>query len=140
MKVLANDAVTTLSDSLEDADALWIASDELGKTIGFELKPEGACQGGLCVPIRQDEDNELFKIADGKKWVNASLLATKLDQPFLSDAESEVWSFGAGGESGVDFFASLNDLLERFRLVLALEQLVGSRPIVVKATFGSQVL
>ena len=95
MKVLANDTVTTLSDSLEDAGALWIASDELLDAVGFELKPEGACQGDLCVPIRQDGDNELFKNAGGKKWVNASLLATKLDQPFLSDADSEVWSFGA---------------------------------------------
>ncbi len=135
MKVLANDAVTTLSDSLEDADALWIASDELGKAIGFELKPEGACQGDLCVPIRQDEDNELFKIADGKKWVNASLLATKLDQPFLSDADSEVWSFGAIPATRVSTLESAMapdfEIADRNRKMIRLSDYRGKKVLLV---------
>ena len=94
MHVIANDTTTTLANSLEDSDALWIASDELERATGFELKSEGACLGDLCVPIRQDEDNELFKTQGGKRWVNVSLVATKLNQPFLVDREEGVWSLG----------------------------------------------
>ena len=95
MHVLANDTVRTLANSLEDSDTLWIASDELEGATGFELKSEGACLGDVCLPIRQDGDNELFKTQGGKRWVNVSLLAAKLNQPFLVDREEGVWSFGA---------------------------------------------
>ena len=94
MHVIANDTITTVSNLLEDSDALWIASDELEGSTGFELKSEGACLGDLCIPIRQDEDNELLKTQGGKRWVNVSLLATKSNQPFLVDKEDGVWSFG----------------------------------------------
>ena len=95
MHILANDQSTTLNNSIDDPSALWIAEHELPAALGFELKPEGACQGDLCVPIRQDEDNELLKSLAGVKWINASLLASKLDQPVVRDEDSDTWSFGA---------------------------------------------
>jgi hypothetical protein len=95
MHVLANDSVTTLTESLDDPNALWITSDDLKAATGFDLKPEGACLGDLCVPIQQDTDSELYKSDGGKSWVNASALAAKLNQPVVIDSEEGVWSFGA---------------------------------------------
>ena len=94
MHILANDTVTTLSNELEDSDSLWISADKLEGATGFILKAEGACLGDLCVPIRRDEDNEMFKTQDGTSWVNVSLLAAKLKQPLVADEEEMVWSFG----------------------------------------------
>ena len=95
MHVLANDSVTAISTSKSNRNELWIASDELKAATGFDLKPEGACLGELCVPIRQDADNELYEFDGETGWVNATALAAKLNQPLITDTEEGVWSFGA---------------------------------------------
>ncbi len=51
--VLANDKVTAVTGD-GDGDgggALWIRSDQLAEATGFELKPHGACLGGILQPL-----------------------------------------------------------------------------------------
>mgnify|MGYP001402992743 CR=1 FL=1 len=94
MHILANDKSTQLTSVIDDAEALWVSSGDLMEATGFELKPEGACLGDLCVPISQDSDNELYRGIDGVGWINVSMLADKLNQPYVADREEGVWSFG----------------------------------------------
>lgn len=95
MIVLANDNVTEVTAMDESTDDLWIRADELVEATGFDLKPYGACLGDLCVPLfGEDKDSLLRSRADGE-WLNMSGLASKLGQPYVTDAEASIWSFGS---------------------------------------------
>ncbi len=55
--------------------------------LGWELKPEGLCQGDRCVPVPADA-------VDRDGTVDPSLVATRLGMPVLNDEESGVWAIG----------------------------------------------
>lgn len=93
--ILFNDEVIPVEQTLADPVDLWVTPEDMTRINGFELKPEGACLNEICIPIKQDEDSRVFVRRLGQSWVNLSELARKLQQPFVSDAESSVWSFGA---------------------------------------------
>ena len=92
--VLYNDQVITVAETLADPNDLWVLPEELPRINGFELKPEGACFGALCVPVFQDRYSELFVTRSGQGWFNVTELARKLEQAFVFDADHQVWSFG----------------------------------------------
>jgi hypothetical protein len=68
---------------------LLINPQELSEINGFELKPEGACYADMCIPL-----NDQIKVTqDGKQWFNLTAFADLLEQPYVCDAETNVWSF-----------------------------------------------
>ena len=87
---LYNGKTVELAEVLPDPTDLWVTADELTLITGFEVKPEGACLGEICIPLRDD----LTATRDGKKWINATALAGKVQQAVAHDAENGVWSFG----------------------------------------------
>lgn len=93
--VLYQDAVIEVEQSLADPNDLWVVAKELPRVNGFELKPEGACLDDICVPVKQDEDNELFVTRKATGWFNVTGLARKLQQPYAVDHDEGVWSLGA---------------------------------------------
>ena len=92
--VIFNDNAVHIEQTLEDPTDLWVTPEDLTRITGFELKPEGACFEDICIPIRQDADNDMFVTRLGKNWVNASRLAAALQQGVAVDHESGTWSFG----------------------------------------------
>lgn len=70
-------------------NGLLIRPEDLPGINGFELKPEGACYGDLCVPIGDD----LLVEREGTQWFDLAAFADRLDQPYVADPESRVWSF-----------------------------------------------
>jgi hypothetical protein len=76
-------SVTVPKHKLE-ANQLWIASADLPRVNGFEVKPQGACRADLCIPIP--------KTLKHGEWFNLSGFARKLKQAEISD--SGVWSYG----------------------------------------------
>jgi hypothetical protein len=93
--VLYEDQAVTVEHTLADPNDLWIHPQELGRVNGFELKPEGACIDDICVPVRQDQDSDIFVTRQGERWFNVAELADRLNQPYAVDHEAGVWSFGA---------------------------------------------
>ena len=71
-------------------DGLLIRRDDLPRVSGFELKPEGACREGLCIPINED----LLIEQDGKAWFDLTAFADLIGQPYVADKSAGVWSFG----------------------------------------------
>jgi hypothetical protein len=90
--VLYNDHAHSVN-ARADAENLWVAPRELTALNGFALKPEGACLGDICIPVR-DEDTALRENAAPLR-INVAELARRLQQPFVVDVEQGVWSFGA---------------------------------------------
>jgi len=78
----------TLSET-GGGDGLLIRPEDLTRINGFELKPEGACLGDLCIPLRGD----LLVERDGRRWFDLAAFADLLGQPYVADREAGVWSF-----------------------------------------------
>lgn len=78
----------TISDG-GDADRLLIQPEDLTAINGFEIKPEGACYEDLCIPL----NDQLLIEQDGAQWFDLTAFAELLEQPFVADTESRVWSF-----------------------------------------------
>ncbi len=87
--------VVQVEHTLADPNDLWVRPADLPTVNGFELKPEGACIDDICVPVRQDRDSDLFVTRNGQTWFSVSALADRLNQPYVADHDSGVWSFGA---------------------------------------------
>lgn len=92
--VVSRGEVIELKTILPDVDDLWVSAADFTRINGFTIKPEGACYEDLCIPLRQEDDHELFVRRDGQAWFNASGFAEKVEQAFVVDRDAGVWSFG----------------------------------------------
>ena len=92
--VLFNDTVVEIKNTLPAPNDLWVSPEDLTRISGLELKPEGACVGDICIPVKQDKDGDLFITRNGSKWLNATGLAKIVRQSVVVDRDANVWSFG----------------------------------------------
>ena len=83
-----------LEQTLPDVRHLWVTPEDFTRINGFVLKPEGACLDDLCIPLRQDQDGDLFVTREDQSWLNATAFADKIQQTYVVDRETGVWSFG----------------------------------------------
>jgi hypothetical protein len=80
--------VTVISDQVRTVEALsgegriLVAPDHLQDAVGWELKPEGLCQGDVCVPVR--DTSSLFSGPD----LDLAAVASALGRPAVIDAEA----------------------------------------------------
>lgn len=89
--VLTENGATTPASARADGDALWLDAAEVTLATGWTLKPEGLCQGEICVPVpRQDSASY---VAAGR--VNVAAFWRLLGRPVLHDAAGETWMLGA---------------------------------------------
>jgi hypothetical protein len=100
--LLINSRVSELPDD-GPVGGPWAPVARLPELTGWELKPEGACLGELCVPLPRGREAEFQR--DG--WFNIGALAEYLSQPVAHDTETGTWSVG---ESARDRGASLDSL------------------------------
>jgi hypothetical protein len=84
---------------------LWLSLDALRTTAGWELKPQGACLGDICVPIPAGRESEFLR-RDGAEF-NLVALSRLLGQPVVHDDRREVWLFGESAGTRRDALASL---------------------------------
>ena len=92
--VVVGGDVIEIAKVLPDANDLWVTPDDFTLINGFEVKPEGACYESICIPLKQDADNDLHVNRDGQSWLNATEFAAKVQQSFVVDRDQNVWSFG----------------------------------------------
>lgn len=67
-------------------DTLTVAPAEFTARTGWELKPQGACKGEVCVPL---PDGAL-----GVNGVDVGLVAGRLGMPLVHDEDEGLWSLG----------------------------------------------
>jgi hypothetical protein len=88
-----------------DQGDLWLPLPELTAATGWEIKPEGACLGAICVPIPARERREFLR--DDDRQVNLAALARRLGQPVVHDASQSTWVFGETAGARHDALVSL---------------------------------
>jgi hypothetical protein len=93
MIILANGKTTEVSRRSDAADALWVRMDELPGATGWQMKPEGACLGDLCVPLPANKRDVWIADADDWVWFCYSEFADMIGQQYENDGD--VWSLGS---------------------------------------------
>jgi hypothetical protein len=96
--LIADDKPVTVS-VIDDSHGLWLQAAEAHRVSGWEITPEGACQGARCVPLPEGA------IRDDA--VDLAALARHLGQPVLHDAKHGVWLIGAAADDLRDRMLSL---------------------------------
>ena len=94
LTVISETGEHRLADATPKGEALYLSPAALADSLGWELKPEGMCQGDVCVPLTGRGADRL--IEDGK--IDAAGFWRHLDRPVVHDRAGSVWVFGAGAE------------------------------------------
>lgn len=112
-------------------ESLLIDPADLPKVNGFTLKPEGACYADMCIPIGES----LFTEQAGEQWFDLTAFADLLDQTYVADTQSKVWSFAeipARRESMmVDAMAPDFKVTDRKGQVVSMADLKGKKALIV---------
>ena len=91
---LIDDGTITAVDAMVDDQAVRLAPAAVRDALGWELKPEGLCRGGLCVPVRD-------RAAIGADGIELAALASALGRPLAIDvAERAAYLGTSAGERG----------------------------------------
>jgi hypothetical protein len=88
-----------------EGENLWLSKADLTTASGWELKPEGACMGDLCIPIPAARATEFVR--DSGRSFNLAALARYLGQPVVHDDKVGAWYFGEAAATRRANLASL---------------------------------
>jgi hypothetical protein len=66
---------------------------ELTRRTGWEIKPEGACLGDVCVPLPADARR-------GDGTFDPAVLSERLGMPLLADEAHGLWALGPSPATG----------------------------------------
>lgn len=96
------------------------------RATGWELKPEGACKGELCVPLRDaaSDDGDL----------DVEVVAERLGMGLVHDADADLWALGpetVGGHALTSAAAPDLTLPDRHGEPVALAELRGRKVLLV---------
>ena len=105
--------------------SLEISPRELLDQTGWELKPQGACKGDVCIPLPED-------IYTHQGQVKVELLARRLNMPLVRAGENNLWALGPQGGGKALATAYVPDFL--------LPDLVNNRDFQLSELRGQKVL
>ena len=105
MDIIYKGRVSEVGSVKADGDNLWLSKADLTRASGWELKPEGACIGDVCVPIPPAREAEFVR--DNGGAFNLAALARHLGQPVVHDDNNGVWYFGEAAAARRATLASL---------------------------------
>jgi hypothetical protein len=77
-----------------EGENLWVDASELPAAAGWELRPEGACRGDVCVPIPRGRELEFLRERPAR--FNLAALSRLLAEPVVHEDAHGVWLFGEG--------------------------------------------
>jgi hypothetical protein len=101
-------------------EGLEVDRDTLAARTGWEVKPEGACKGDMCVPLPEGP-------------LDARVLSERLGMPLVADERHGLYALGP--ESGARALASAQmpdlELPDRHGRPFSLRSLRGTRVVMV---------
>ena len=104
MAILITDTTeTVLPDVRVEGERLWLSSSELEAATGWSSRPEGFCQGSVCVPVPAGREREFLR----GDQTDAAMLWRHLGQPLEHSADGGTWVFGT---AAADRAAALRSL------------------------------
>ena len=101
--VVTEAGANDVASATTDGENLWVARADVEPTIGWTLKPEGLCQGDLCVPL-PDVNSDHFVNGEA---VNLAAWWRLMDRPVLHDDADDTWMLGASAYERANALQSL---------------------------------
>ena len=92
--VLMDGKDATKVNAVSADEGLWLSAADLIATADWEVKPEGICQGDVCVLIPKGQEGSWVR----EDKVNLAALWRHLERPVLHDESREHWVFGGGAD------------------------------------------
>lgn len=83
------------------ADGVRLRAEDVRDALGWELKPEGLCRAGVCIPARGDAD---LAAADG---IDLAALARLLGRPLALDLDERAAYLGSSARERAAQLATL---------------------------------
>jgi hypothetical protein len=74
-------------------DRLDVDAAAFAARTGWEVKPQGACKGEVCVPLPDEA-----RTSDGR--LDASVLSARLGMPLVRDRSDDLWALGPATVTG----------------------------------------
>jgi hypothetical protein len=75
-----------------EGEQLWLQAADAERATGWSLKPEGLCQGDVCVPVPRAAAADYVRGDE----VNMAAFWRLLERPVLHDHAGATWMLGAG--------------------------------------------
>ncbi len=91
--ILSSNGTVSLDDASSDARGLWVPVVDLAR-LGWELRPEGACRGDLCVAIPKAREHDFVRDDAGREFFNLTELAALRRQPVSRSDRGDVFAIG----------------------------------------------
>lgn len=89
---------TDIAGATADDARLWVPLGDLERATGWECKPQGLCQGSMCVPIPPARKAEWLD--EERRCLDFIAFAGHLGHSFAHDEERGVWSSGPPARTG----------------------------------------
>lgn len=103
LTVLSDHATIQLNDARVESGDLWIGKTALEGATGWTLKPEGMCNGPICVPVPAEAADRYVR----DDAVNVSAFWQRLDKPVARSDDGTVWVLGEGAADRMTALQSL---------------------------------
>ena len=104
-------------------EALEVSPEQLQARTGWELKPEGMCKGGRCVPMPDDLGER----------IDAHVLADRLGMALVHDETHGLYALGPESEGRALISARLPEITlpDRDGNPFSLQSLLGSKVLLI---------
>jgi hypothetical protein len=99
--IVYDNNVSETTVAISEGDNLWLPIDTLHNSTDWELTPEGACIGTMCIPIPTGREEEFF--AKEESLFNLAALERHMGRPILHDEPHSTWLFGRSTTTHVGF-------------------------------------
>ena len=81
----------------DDAAALWLDAPGIEAATGWQWKPEGLCQGDLCMPLPPSTRTQWVRELPGQAAaLNLAAMWRHSGQPVVHDEAGQTWVLGTG--------------------------------------------
>jgi len=95
--LLSSNGTSRLDGARVDGGDLWIPISELAQ-LGWELRPEGACRGDVCVPIPKAREHDFVRDEAGGRLFNLTELAALRREPVVRSERGDVFAIGVASD------------------------------------------
>jgi hypothetical protein len=101
--LLTDSGEHTLPRARVEGERIWLTPADLEAATGWSSRPEGFCQGDVCVPVPAGRERDF--LVEGR--VDAAALWRHLGRPLAHSHDGTAWVLGAGAADRATALRSL---------------------------------